>query len=320
MEELNPRLTFETFVVGAANRLAVTAARKVGESPGTAYNPLFVYGGSGLGKTHLLMAIGHLARELRADIDLEYVTLNEFVELYQAAVAAGQTDALRSRLARADVLLVDDVHFLARRHELQAELLRVVEQLQSASRQIVLTSDRPPTEIQDLDDRLISRFDGGLVVDIDTPEFETRLAILRRGVADREVGVEADVLEVIAGTQVQSVRELLGLLNRVIAFQAVSEMPLPTNSQHSSQVSATRCKSRSMSGGTVCRKPSASGPARGIERIGSIDSSDRRFPPGSSGRSASTNETSTGFEGFSGRWHAWIRNGSRNPSSSTRTG
>jgi chromosomal replication initiator protein DnaA len=226
MEELNPRFTFETLVVGAANRLAVTAARTVGEAPGTAYNPLFVYGGSGLGKTHLLMAIGHLARELRADIDVEYVTLNEFVELYQAAVAAGQTDALRSRLARADVLLVDDVHFLARRHELQAELLRLVEQLQGANRQIVLTSDRPPTEIQDLDDRLISRFDGGLVVDIDTPEFETRLAILRRGVADREVAVEAEVLEVIAGTQVQSVRELIGLLNRFIAFQAVSEIPL----------------------------------------------------------------------------------------------
>jgi chromosomal replication initiator protein DnaA len=226
MEELNPRFTFETFVVGAANRLAVTAARTVGESPGTAYNPLFVYGGSGLGKTHLLMAIGHLARELQAGTDVEYVTLNEFVELYQAAVAAGQTDALRSRLARADILLVDDVHFLTRRHEMQAELLRVVEQLQGANRQIVLTSDRPPTEIQDLDDRLLSRFDGGLVVDIDTPEFETRLAILRRGVADREIEVEAEVLEVIAGTQVQSVRELLGLLNRIIAFQAVSEIPL----------------------------------------------------------------------------------------------
>jgi chromosomal replication initiator protein len=154
------------------------------------------------------------------------VTLNEFVELYQAAVASGQTDALRSRLSRADILLVDDVHFLARRHELQAELLRVVEQLQSANHQIVLTSDRPPTEIQDLDDRLLSRFDGGLVVDIDTPEFETRLAILRRGVAEREIVVEAEVLELIAGTPVQSVRELLGLLNRIIAFQAISETPL----------------------------------------------------------------------------------------------
>lgn len=225
-EQLNPRLTFETLVVGAANRLAVTAARTVGESPGTAYNPLFIYGESGLGKTHLLTAIGHLARRLVADADVEYVTLDEFVEQYHAAVAAGQSDALRGRFARVDVLLLDDVQFLTNRRELQAELLRIVEQLQGGNRQIVLTSDRPPAEIQELDERLLARFDGGLVVDLDAPDYETRMAILKRRAGERGVPVDSAVLEVVAGVRVHNVRELLGLLNRIVAYQAVSDVPI----------------------------------------------------------------------------------------------
>jgi chromosomal replication initiation ATPase DnaA len=224
--ELNPRLTFDAFVVGAANRLAVTAARTVGESPGTAYNPLFIYAQSGLGKTHLLTAIGHLSRRLAPGADVEYVTLEEFVEWYQAAVAAGQSDALRNRFARVDVLLVDDVQFLTHRREMQAELLRIVEQVQAGNRQIVLTSDRPPAEIQELDERLLTRFDGGLVVDIDSPDFETRLAILRRRASERGVAIGPGVLEVVAGFEVQNVRELLGLLNRLVAYQAVSDVAL----------------------------------------------------------------------------------------------
>jgi chromosomal replication initiator protein DnaA len=226
MHELNPRFTFDAFVVGAANRLAVTAARTVAESPGTAYNPLIIYGETGLGKTHLLTAIGHLARQLVEGVEVEYVTLAEFVELYQAAVAAGQTEALRGRLGRADVLLVDDAQFLTHRREMQAEVLRIVEALQGANRQIVLTSDRPPGEIQELDDRLLTRFDGGLVVDIDAPDYETRLAILKRRASERAVPVEAAVLEVVAAVRLRNVRELLGLFNRVVAYQAVSEVPL----------------------------------------------------------------------------------------------
>jgi chromosomal replication initiator protein DnaA len=232
MDELNPRLTFDTFVVGATNRLAITAARTVGESPGTAYNPLFIYGETGLGKTHLLTGIGHHALQLVEGTDVEYITLAEFVELYQAAVAAGQTEALRGRLARADILLVDDVQFLTHRREMQAELLRIIEALQDGNRQIVLTSDRPPAEIQDLDDRLLSRFDGGLVVDIDAPDYETRLAILKRRAGERAVPVEAAVLEVIASVRVQNVRELLGVMNRVVAYQAVSEVPLTAEVVH----------------------------------------------------------------------------------------
>ena len=224
--ELNPRFSFETLVVGAGNRLAVTAARTVAESPGTAYNPLFIYGPTGLGKTHLLMAIGQRAGELASQLSVEYVTLDEFVEAYHAAVAAGQSDALRSRFDRVDVMLVDDVQFLTHRREMQAELLRLVGQLQSAGKQIVLTSDCPPSEIENLDERLLSRFDGGLVVDIGAPDLETRIAILNRRSEEREATFAEGVLEAVAGIEVLNVRELLGLLNRLVAYQAVSEKPL----------------------------------------------------------------------------------------------
>ncbi len=231
-EPLNPRFTFDAFVVGAANRLAVTAARTVSESPGTAYNPLVIHSDSGLGKTHLLMAIGHRARQLQPDVEIEYVTLEQFSELYGAAVAAEQSDALRGRFARADVLLIDDVQLLAHRDELQAELLRIVDELQSGNRQVVLTGDRPPSEIESLDDQLLARFDGGLVVDIDVPDVETRLGIVKRRADERGVGLEPSVLEAVAGFDVENVRELLGLLNRLVAYQALSETPLTADAAH----------------------------------------------------------------------------------------
>jgi chromosomal replication initiation ATPase DnaA len=231
-EALNPRFTFDAFLVGAANRLAVTAARTVSESPGTAYNPLFIHGDSGLGKTHLLMAIGQRARQLQADVEVEYVTLDQFSELHAAAVAAGQSDALRGRFERVDVLLIDDVQFLANRDELQAELLQIIDQLQAVNKQVVLTSDRPPSEIPALDEQLLVRFDGGLVVDIDLPDIETRLAIVKRRADDRGVGLEPRVLEAVAGFDVQNVRELLGLLNRLVAYQALSETPLTADAAH----------------------------------------------------------------------------------------
>src|SRR3989441_5301507 len=162
---LNPKYTFDSYVVGAANRLAVTAGRTVAETPGAAYNPLFIYSGSGLGKTHLLMAIGHAAKQAGPTLNVEYLTLDEYVEAFHAAIAAGQGDAFRRRFENVDVLLVDDVQFLSNRKEMQSELLRLTEALQGAGHQIVLTSDRPPPEIADLDERLISRLSGGLVVD-----------------------------------------------------------------------------------------------------------------------------------------------------------
>ena len=220
---LNPKYSFDTFVVGAANRLAVTAGHTVAESPGAAYNPLFIYSGSGLGKTHLLMAVGHAAKKAAPKLNIEYLTLDEYVEAFHASVAAGQGDAFRRRFQNVDVLLVDDVQFLTNRKEMQSELLRLTEALQAAGRQIVLTSDRPPPDIADLDERLISRLSGGLVVDMGTPDYETRVAILRRKAEERGARFEPGVLETVAQAEVANVRELMGALNRLVAFQAVND-------------------------------------------------------------------------------------------------
>ena len=223
---LNPRFTFETFVVGAANRLAVTAGRTVAENPSSAYNPLFIYSGSGLGKTHVLMAIGHAAKAIATQLNIEYLTLDEYVEAFHAAIAAGQGDAFRRRFQNVDVLLVDDVQFLTNRKEMQAELLRLTEALQQSGHQIVLASDRPPAEIADLDERLISRFSGGLVVDMGIPDYETRVAILRRKAEERGTVFQPGVLETVAKVEYPNVRELMGALNRLIAFQAVNDTPI----------------------------------------------------------------------------------------------
>ncbi|HKW40839.1 MAG TPA: DnaA/Hda family protein [Gemmatimonadales bacterium] len=220
---LNPKYTFDTFVVGSANRLAVTAGRTVAESPGAAYNPLFIYSGSGLGKTHLLMAIGDAAKRHAPTLNIEYLTLDEYVEAFHAAIAAGQGDAFRRRFQNVDVLLVDDVQFLTNRKEMQTELLRLTEALQEGGHQIVLTSDRPPPEIADLDERLISRFSGGLVVDMGLPDYETRVAILRRKAEERGARFEPGVLETVAQAEFGNVRELMGALNRLVAFQAVND-------------------------------------------------------------------------------------------------
>ncbi len=223
---LHPQFRFETFVVGAGNRLAATAARAVAESPGAAYNPLFLYSAPGLGKTHLLMAIGHAALAVDPALAVEYVTLDEFVEAYHAAVAAGQGDAVRRRYADTGLLLLDDVQFLSARRELQAELLRVVDAMQTGGRQIVLASDRPPAEMEALDERLLRRFAGGLVIDVGAPDFETRLAILRRKAEERRAILSPAVLEAIARLPIDNVRELAGALNRVVAQQAVADGPL----------------------------------------------------------------------------------------------
>ena len=223
---LNPLYRFDTLVVGAANRLAFTAAKAVAESPGTVYNPLFIYARPGLGKTHLLMGIGHAAHAINPRLSVEYLTLDEFVESFHAAVAAGQGEAYRRRFIDVDLLLVDDVQFLTHRREMQAELLRLSDALQASNRQIVLTSDRPPAEIEALDERLIRRFAGGLVIDIAAPDYETRVAILRRKAEERRAKFGEGVLEAVGSLVIDNVRELLGALNRLVAFQAVSDKPL----------------------------------------------------------------------------------------------
>lgn len=226
MPRLNPRHRFDSYVVGAANRLAVTAARAVAESPGAVYNPLFVYAGSGLGKTHLLMAIGHHAMEVNPQLSAEYLTLDEFIEAFHAAIAAGQGEAYRRRYTDIGVLLVDDVQFLTHRREMQAELLRLTNTMLAAGRQMVLSSDRPPNEIEALDERLIQRFAGGLVIDISAPDYETRVAILNRQAAERKAEFDPSVIEAVASMPIGSIRELIGAFNRLIAFQAVTPDPI----------------------------------------------------------------------------------------------
>jgi len=220
---LNPYFRFDTMVVGAANRLAVTAARAVAETPGAVYNPLFIYAKPGLGKTHLLMAMGHGAKAIDPALSVEYLTLDHFIEAFHAAIASGQGEAYRKRFADVSLLLVDDVQFLTGQREAQAELLRIVDAMQTASRQIVLTSDRPPSEIEALDERLIRRFAGGLVIDISPPDYETKVAILRRKAEERRVTFGPGVLEAVAKLGLDNVRELVGALNRLIAHQAAGD-------------------------------------------------------------------------------------------------
>ena len=227
---LDARFRFDTFVVGAANRLAVSAARAVAQSPGAAYNPLFIYAPSGLGKTHLLSAIGQLARQLQPDLKVEYVTTDELVEHLHQAVTRGETELFRERFAALDVLLLDDVQFLTGRQETQSELLRLFNVLQRSGKQIVLTSDRPPAEIADLDERLMTRFSGGLLVDMGAPDYETRVAILRRRCAERDVEFAPGVVEEVARVVFANVREMHGAINRLIAFQTLGEADVTVES------------------------------------------------------------------------------------------
>ncbi len=255
---LNPRFTFDTFVVGAANRLAVTAGRTVAENPGSAYNPLFIYSGSGLGKTHVLMAIGHAAKVIASQLNIEYLTLDEYVEAFHAAIAAGQGDAFRRRFQNVDVLLVDDVQFLTNRKEMQTELLRLTEALQQSGHQIVLASDRPPAEIADLDERLISRFSGGLVVDMGIPDYETRVAILRRKAEERGTKFQPGILETVAKVEYPNVRELMGALNRLIAFQAVNDTPI--NADAAAKVLGIPAAASSTAVSSAAASPTAASP------------------------------------------------------------
>lgn len=219
--QVDARHRFENFVTGSANRLAVAAARAVAEQPGLTYNPLFVYSGSGLGKTHLIGAIGNLVLQKQPELSVEYLTLDDFVEQLHAAIATNEADRFKQRYGRVDVLLLDDMQFLTGRRETQAELLRLVNALQGTGRQVVMTSDRPPSEIPDVDERLITRLSGGLIVDIGPPDYETRVAIMRAKLEERGVRFQGGVLEELARLEFRNVRELQGALNRLIAAQTL---------------------------------------------------------------------------------------------------
>ncbi|MCZ8204599.1 DnaA/Hda family protein [Gemmatimonas sp.] len=222
-------LRFDTFVVGASNRLAVSAARAVADAPGQAYNPLFIYGGSGLGKTHLVAAIAHRTREVQPAVRVRFSSGEEVAELLHRAVASGQPQQFLEPFSQADLFILDDVQFLTGQRETQSELLRLLSVLLSAGQQLVLTSDRQPSEIPDVDQRLLSRLSGGLVVDVGAPDFELRLAILRNVVADRADSFADGVLDEVARLPFGNVRELKGALNKLTAYQQLDGRPVASD-------------------------------------------------------------------------------------------
>jgi chromosomal replication initiator protein len=219
--QVDPRARFDNYVVGSANRLAVAAARNVAESPGAVYNPLFIYSDSGLGKTHLLGAIGNHAHQRNEELNVAYVALEDFLQQLHASIAAGEMDRFKQRYGRVDLLLIDDVQFLTGHRETQSELLRLLNIMQGSGRQIILTSDRAPQDIPDVDERLISRLSGGLIVDIGAPDFETRVAILRAKCEERKITFAPGVIEELARTEFANVRELQGAMNRLSAHQSL---------------------------------------------------------------------------------------------------
>ncbi len=216
---LDVTFRFDTFVIGSSNRLAASAAMAVADAPGAAYNPLLVYGQSGLGKTHLVAAIVHRALEAAPGLRVEFSSGEDVAQQLHRAIAAGQQDEFTQRYQQVDLLVLDDVQFLAGQRETQSELLRLFNVMQGSGRQLVMTSDRPPMEIPDVDQRLVSRLSGGLIVDVGAPDYEMRLAIVRNACATRALHFADGVLDEVARLAFGNVRELKGALNKLTAYQ-----------------------------------------------------------------------------------------------------
>jgi chromosomal replication initiator protein len=219
---LNLKYTFETFVIGSSNRFAHAAAVAVAEAPAKAYNPLFIYGDSGLGKTHLLHAIGHYAQSLYQGVKVRYVSSEEFTNDFINMIRDGKQDGFRRRYRDVDVLLVDDIQFLENKEGTQEEFFHTFNTLHNASKQIVISSDRAPKRLVTLEDRLRSRFEWGLLTDVQPPELETRIAILRKKAIQEGLNAPPEVLEYIASRISTNIRELEGALIRVTAFASLN--------------------------------------------------------------------------------------------------
>ena len=223
---LDPRYTFDTFVIASSNRFAHAAAQSVAEAPARSYNPLFIYGDAGLGKTHLLHAIGNYVLENFTGRNVRYVTTETYMNEFVDAIRHSSTTAFKRRYRECDVLLIDDVQFMERKESLQEEFFHTFNSLYGASKQIVLTSDRPPKSIATLEDRLRSRFLSGLITEVQPPELETRLAILQTKAEHEHVAVPDEVLEFIATHVKENIRELEGALIRVTAFASLNHQPM----------------------------------------------------------------------------------------------
>ena len=223
---LNPKYTFESFVVGNANRFAHAAALGVAESPGEAYNPLFIYGGVGLGKTHLMQAIGHFIHQMDPKKKILYMTSENFTNELISAIQLKKTYEFREKIRKVDVLMVDDIQFIAGRESTQQEFFNTFNELHNENKQIILTSDKPPKDIPRLEERLSSRFEWGLVADIQRPDVDTRVAILREKTVQEGVEVPDEVLQLIAGKIDSNIRELEGCLTRLVAYSELVKEPI----------------------------------------------------------------------------------------------
>jgi chromosomal replication initiator protein len=217
-QNLNPKYTFTSFIVGSNSQLAHAASLAVSKKPGQVYNPLFIYGGVGLGKTHLMQAVGTEVLKRTPEAKVLYVTSERFTNEFVSAVSAGKTDTFKSLYRNVDVLLVDDIQFLAGREGTQEEFFHTFNALHQNNRQVVMTSDRLPKEIPAIEERLVSRFEWGMIADIQAPDLETRLAILRTKAKEKNYNIDPEILTYIAETIQSNIRELEGALNRLMVY------------------------------------------------------------------------------------------------------
>lgn len=223
---LNPRYKFDHFIVGKTNELAHAASQAVCGSPGTRYNPLFIYGGAGLGKTHLLQAVGHeLLNRTNSKIKIVCVTSEKFTNDFVEAIKTGSLDRFKSVYRKTDILLMDDVQFLAGKESTIEEFFNTFNELHQTNRQIVVTSDRPPRAIPGLEERMVSRFEWGMIADIAQPDLETRLAIIRAKCGERNLSVEEDIIRYLATSFQTNIREIEGAINKICAYWELSRIP-----------------------------------------------------------------------------------------------
>ncbi|MDP7639969.1 MAG: chromosomal replication initiator protein DnaA [Candidatus Hydrogenedentes bacterium] len=222
----NPKYTFDRFVIGSSNRFAHAAALAVAESPGRAYNPLFLYGGTGLGKTHLMQAIGQDILDRMPGARTVFISSEQFTNQLIESIKSNSTDRFRSKYRKVDVLLIDDIHFIAGKEATQEEFFHTFNELFDMRKQIVLSSDRGPKEIRGLEERLVSRFEWGLVTDVQPPDIETRVAILQNKAAEEDQAISADMTRYIAESVTSNIRELEGALVTVLAYSKLTQQPI----------------------------------------------------------------------------------------------